>query len=54
MKKKTKQKINLDQEEKEFLSSFENEEWKPVKNTKKEISSAQKTAHKTLRKDMRA
>jgi predicted DNA binding CopG/RHH family protein len=43
----------LDNEEKMLLSSFENDEWKSVKNLKKEKVSARKTATKTLRKDVR-
>ena len=34
----------LDQEEKELLSSFENGEWKTVKNVDKEKARAQKAA----------
>jgi len=43
----------LDHEEEELLSSVENEEWKTVKNIKKEKLSARKTAARTLRKDVR-
>ena len=43
----------LDNEEKALLSSFENDEWKSVKNLKKEKLSARKTTAKTLRKDVR-
>jgi predicted DNA binding CopG/RHH family protein len=50
--KKTCQK-DLEQEEKELLSSFERDEWKTVKNVKKEKARARKTAAKTLRKDVR-
>lgn len=42
----------LDHEEKALLSSFENDEWRSVKNLEKEKSSARKTATKTLRKDV--
>lgn len=45
--------IQLDNEEKVLLSSFENDEWKSVKNLKKEKLSARKTATKTLHKDVR-
>lgn len=37
----------LDQEEKALLSSVENNEWRSVKNLKKEKSSARKIATKT-------
>ncbi|MBA3956912.1 MAG: hypothetical protein H0X51_00755 [Parachlamydiaceae bacterium] len=43
----------LDQEEKALLASFENNEWKSVKDLKKEKSSARKVATNTLRKDVR-
>ena len=43
----------LDLEEKMLLSSFENDEWKSVKNLKKEKLCARKTVVKTLRKDVR-
>lgn len=43
----------LDHEEKALLSSFENDEWKSVKNLKKVKSSARNIATKTLRKDVR-
>lgn len=51
--RKKKSHSNLDAEEKELLSSFENEEWKTVKNVEKEKLHARKTATKTLRKDVR-
>ena len=44
---------NLDHAEKALLSSFENDEWRPVKNLEKEKSSARKIAAKSLRKDVR-
>lgn len=44
---------NLDIEEKALLSSFEKDEWRSVKNLKKEKASARKIATKTLRKDVR-
>ncbi len=50
-KKSTSPKLN--REEEDLLSSFENDEWKPVKNIEKEKSSARKTATKTLLKDVR-
>lgn len=54
MKRRTdKNKTKLDREEKELLGSFEQNEWKPVKNTKKEIDSARKSANRTLSKDVR-
>lgn len=43
----------LDQEEKDLLASFENDEWKTVKGVAKEKEIARKTAAKTLRKDVR-
>jgi predicted DNA binding CopG/RHH family protein len=53
MKKKKKvDSYQLDQEEQDLLSSFENDEWKSVKNLKKEKLSAKTTASKTLRKDV--
>ncbi len=55
--KKNKQtdsnKLDLDLEERALLSSFENDDWRSVKNLKKEKSSARKAATKTLRKDVR-
>lgn len=44
---------NLDREEKDFLSSFEKDEWKSVKNVDRAKASARKAAAKTLRKDVR-
>ncbi len=38
----------LDQEEKLLLSSFENNEWRTVKNVEKEKARAHKIARKTL------
>ena len=52
-KNKNSNQINLDDEEKELLSSFEKDEWKTVKNVEKEKVRAKKTAKKTLRKDVR-
>ncbi len=53
MKTKAKNKPKLDREERELLASFEKDEWKPVKNVRKEVESAGKSAHKTLSKDVR-
>ncbi len=43
----------FDDEENELVASFENDEWKTIKNVEKEKLSARKTAAKTLRKDVR-
>ncbi len=51
--KKNKNPDKLDQEEKNFLSSFKKGEWKTVKNIEKEKLSARKTATRTLCKDVR-
>lgn len=51
--KRKPNKNELDDEEKELLRSFEGEEWHSVKNLKKEKAAAQKSAHQTLRKDVR-
>jgi len=54
MKRKVnKNKTKLDREERELLASFEQNEWKSVKNLKKETESARKSASKTLSKDVR-
>ena len=54
MKRKAKhERIELDPEESEFLTSFENGEWKSAPNSKQEKKSAEKSALKTLRKDVR-
>lgn len=53
MRKKKAHSKNLDEEEKELLASFENDEWKTVKNIEKEKAHARKAADKTLRKDVR-
>lgn len=54
MKKKARHsKIQLDREEEELIASFERDEWQSVKGVKKEIESSQKSAHRTLRKDIR-
>ena len=52
-KKENPQKKTLDREEKELLDSFERDEWITVKNGKKELKLAQKSATKTLSKDVR-
>lgn len=53
MKKNKKERLTLDAEEEELLSSYEKAEWKSVANMKKEKSFARKTAAKTLNKDKR-
>jgi predicted DNA binding CopG/RHH family protein len=53
MKRRKSHQNDLDLEEKELLSSFENDEWKTVKNVKKERTQARNTATETLRKDVR-
>lgn len=53
MKKKSKQTLKLDSEERDILASFERGEWKTVKNLKKEKELAKKTASNTLKKDVR-
>lgn len=45
--------INLDEEEKELLDSFERGEWKSVPNLRAEIEKHRKYARKTLKKDKR-
>jgi len=44
---------NLDEEEKDLLSSFENGEWKKVKNMDEEINYHMEVARATHRKDKR-
>lgn len=44
---------DLDHEEKELLTSVENEEWATVKDLERERARARKAATKTLRKDVR-
>lgn len=51
MRKKSQKK--LDPEEKELLASFENDEWKTVKNLEQEKEVARKAATKSLCKDVR-
>ena len=48
-----KKRIKLDKEEQELLDSFENDEWKSVKNLRHEKDVAKKAARNTLRKDAR-
>lgn len=43
----------IDPEDSELLSSFENDEWKSVKNLEEEKKYARKIATKSLRKDVR-
>ena len=45
--------IQLDEEEKEILESFERGEWRPVRNQKQEIRKLREAARNTLRKDKR-
>lgn len=54
MKKTKKNDVDkLDPDEKALLTSFENDEWRSVKNLKTEKLSARKIATKTLKKDVR-
>ena len=54
MKQKLKQeRINLDPEEEELLTSFEKGEWKSVTDSEKQKALAMKSAAKTLKKDVR-
>lgn len=54
MKKNKKSDLGkLDYKEEELLSSFENDEWKTIKNVEKEKVAARTAAAKTLRKDLR-
>ncbi len=48
-----KKQMKLDADEEELLDSYEKGEWKSVKHLKSEISTAQKAARNTLRKDAR-
>jgi predicted DNA binding CopG/RHH family protein len=43
----------LDNEEKDLLESYDRDEWKPVKNPKKEIKKLKEYARNTLQKDKR-
>ena len=54
MRKKPKShQKKLDREEKELLASFENDEWKTVKEVEKEKAFARKIASRSLHKDVR-
>lgn len=53
MTKIKKKRINLDAEEKKLLKTFEQGEWKTVKNLAKEKALAKKAASNYLRKDAR-
>lgn len=44
---------NYDKYEQEILKSYERDEWKSVKNVKKEIKKYQEYARNTLKKDKR-
>jgi predicted DNA binding CopG/RHH family protein len=48
MKKK-----NVKNEEKDILDSYEQDQWKPAKNRKREIKKLQQYARNTLQKDKR-
>jgi len=48
MKKK-----NVNNEEKDILDSYEQDQWKPAKNQKREIKKLQQYARNTLQKDKR-
>jgi predicted DNA binding CopG/RHH family protein len=43
----------IDEEEKELMESIENDEWRSVKNFKKEKENAELAARNTLKKDKR-
>ena len=43
----------IDQEEKELMESIENDEWRSIKNFKKEKENAELAARNTLKKDKR-
>ncbi|MCU0595218.1 MAG: antitoxin [Desulfobacterota bacterium] len=43
----------LDNEEKDLLDSYERDEWRPVRNPKKEIKKLKDYARNTLQKDKR-
>ena len=44
---------SLDDEEKDVLESYDRDDWRPVKNPKKEIKKLKEYARKTLQKDKR-
>lgn len=48
MKKK-----NLNNEEKDILDSYKQDQWKPAKNRKREVKKLQQYARNTLQKDKR-
>ena len=43
----------LENEEKDLLESYDRDEWRPVKNSKKEIKRLKEYARNTLQKDKR-
>ena len=45
--------MKLNKEEKEILDSYERDEWKPIRNSKKEIQKHREYARMTLQKDKR-
>lgn len=49
----TRQKLYLDDEERDLIESVERGEWKSVKNLRQEINKHQQYARNTLRKDKR-
>ena len=49
----TRQKLYLDEEERDLIESVERGEWKSVKNLSQEIKKHQQYARNTLRKDKR-
>ena len=49
----TRQKLYLDDEERDLIESVERGEWKSVKNLRQEIKKHQQYARSTLRKDKR-
>ena len=54
MKKISKKSFKpIDQEEKDLMSSIENDEWQPVKNIDQEKEKAVAAARNTLKKDKR-
>ena len=46
-------KLDLDQQEKDILESYERGEWKSIKNLKQEIQKHKEYARQTLKKDKR-
>jgi predicted DNA binding CopG/RHH family protein len=49
----SKKKVYNEEEEKDILDSYEQGEWRPVKNRKREIKRLQQYARNTLQKDKR-